>query len=104
MHHKNTVKEMASKADLSAAIDIVIAEAQTMSRQTEVPKSKFARTKNIRENRHFEKERNRKDEAFSLSEDSSVSPPAPVPQEKPAAISPILDVIKQQLEERMNEK
>ena len=52
---QNAAKEMATKADLSAAIDSVIAEAEEMARQTAVQKSKLARTKNIRENRRAEK-------------------------------------------------
>jgi hypothetical protein len=67
MQRKNAPKEMASKAELTAAIEGVIAEAEEMARQTAVPKSKAERTGNIRENRRREKEANRRDEAFSLS-------------------------------------
>ena len=104
LRQQNAVKEMTTKADLSAAIDSVIAEAETMARQTAIPKSKLARTKNIRENRQAEKERNRKDEAFSLGDNDVPQHINPEPQEKPMAISPTLAMIKKQLEERLNEK
>ena len=104
LRRQNAAKEMATKADLSAAIDSVIAEAEAMARQTAVPKSKLARTKNIRENRRAEKERNRRDEAFSLGDDDVPQTAKPEPQEKPAAISPTLAMIQKQLEERLNEK
>ncbi|MCG9969213.1 Mu transposase C-terminal domain-containing protein [Pelotomaculum terephthalicicum JT] len=104
LRRQNAAKEMATKADLSAAIDSVIAEAEEMARQTAVPKSKLARTKNIRENRRAEKERNRRDEAFSLGDDDVPQTAKPEPQEKPAAISPTLAMIQKQLEERLNEK
>jgi len=104
LRSQNAAKEMATKADLSAAIDNVIAEAEAMARQTAVPKSKLARTKNIRENRRAEKERNRRDEAFSLGDEDVPQTAKPEPQEKPAAISPTLAMIQKQLEERLNEK
>lgn len=104
LRHHNTVKEMASKADLSASIDSVIAEAETLARQTAVPKSKLARTKNIRENRRGEKERNRREEAFSLGKNDTEQTSVPTPQEKPEDISPTLAMIQKQLEERLNEK
>jgi hypothetical protein len=105
LRRQNEAREMATKADLSAAIDSVVAEAEAMARQTAVPKSKLARTKDIRENRRAEKERSRREEAFSLGSD--VPPPTPDSAETPknrAAISPTLAMIQQQLEERLNEK
>ena len=104
LRHQNAVKEMATKADLSAAIDSVISEAEEMARQTVVPKSKLARTKNIRENRRIEKELNRRDEAFSLGDSDMPQEAASEPQEKPVSISPTLAMIQRQLEERLNEK
>ena len=102
LRRQNAAKEMATKAGLSAAIEGVVAEAEAMARQTAVPKSKTARTKNIRENRRNEKERNRRDEAFSLG-DSDALVAIPEPRMKPPAISPTLAMIQQQLEERLNE-
>jgi hypothetical protein len=104
LRRQNSAKEMATKADLSASIDSVIAEAETMARQTAVPKSKLARTRNIRENRRIEKERNRRDESFSLEDDCSTQTAKPEHQEKPAVVSPTLAMIQKQLEERLNEK
>ena len=71
LRRKNAPKEMTSKAELTAAIEDVIAEAEEMARQTVVPESKTERTKNIRENRHKEKEANRQSEAFSLAEEEA---------------------------------
>ena len=101
---QNAPGEMASKADLSAAIDSVIKQAETMAQQTVVPKSKLARTKNIRDNRRAEKERNRRDEAFSHGGGGQPQVFTPEPQEKLGAISPTLVMIQKQLEERLNEK
>ena len=103
LRSKHAAKEMATKADLSAAIDGVVAEAEQMARQTAVPKSKLARTKNIRDNRRVEKEHSRREEAFSLGGDGESQADIHEPQKKPPAISPTLAMIQQQLEERLNE-
>ncbi|MDR1703144.1 MAG: Mu transposase C-terminal domain-containing protein [Clostridiales bacterium] len=106
MQRGNAPKEMASKAELSAAIDGIIAEAEEMSRQTVVPKSKVERIGNIRENRRREKESRRQTEAFTLAEDESPQP-EPVQPESPddsEPISPTLAMLKQMLEERLNEQ
>ena len=101
----NSSKEMASKAELSSAIDGVIAEAEKMARQTIVPKAKSERTKNIRANRNNEKVANRQTEAFSLdAEKSEVPMPQPKQGTNEEPISPITAMIKEQLEERLNEK
>jgi len=103
--HKNKQKEMAFKAELSAAIDDVIAEAEEMARQTVVPKAKSARTKSIRDNRHNEKAANRRDEAFSIGTDGSGNAMPPKAQDSgDGRIPPMLAMIKQQLEERLNDK
>jgi hypothetical protein len=74
MKYGHTPKEMASKAELTAAIDDVIAEAEEMARQTVVPKSNAARTNDIRGNRAAEKAQNRNEEAFVLGDaDSEIS-------------------------------
>ena len=102
---ENTPKAMASKAELSSAIDDVIAEAQGMAKQTIVPKAKSERTKNIRANRSNEKSANRQTEAFSLDAQKPAQPKQAArekPNEEP--ISPIMAMIKEQLEERLNEK
>ena len=100
--HKNTTKEMASKAELSAAINSVITEAEEMARKTVVPKAKSERTKNIRDNRRGEKAANRQDEVFSLGAKETETS---IPQNSSeATISPILAMIKQQLEERLDGK
>jgi hypothetical protein len=103
---KNTPKEMASKAELSAAIDSVISEAEKMARQTAVLKSKSERTKNIRDNRRSEKTANRLDEAFDIGDSGNGVVSAPIPESggKNEEIHPMLAIIKQQLEERHNEK
>jgi hypothetical protein len=106
---KNASKEMASKAELSAAIDSVISEAEEMARQTAVPKSKAERTKNIRDNRRSEKTANRLDEAFEIGDygEPEMEPGAasvPESESKSEEIHPMLAMIKQQLEERLNEK
>ena len=102
---ENAPKAMASKAELSSAIDDVIAEAQGMAKQTIVPKAKSERTKNIRANRSNEKAANRQTEAFSLD---AKKPEAHMPHPNQNAdeepISPIMAMIKKQLEERLNEK
>jgi hypothetical protein len=107
MQRSNVSKEMASKAELSAAIDNVISEAEEMARQTVVPKSKFERTKNIRDNRLNEKEANRRSEAFSLMEEESQEKAAqPLREAIPFAddepISPMLALIKKMQDERFN--
>jgi hypothetical protein len=106
--HKNASKEMKSKAELSAAIDGVISEAEEMARQTAVPKSKAERTKNIRDNRRNEKTANRIDEAFEIGggEPGKETGAASVPESshKSEEMHPMLAMIKQQLEERLNEK
>jgi uncharacterized protein YeeX (DUF496 family) len=105
MQRRNAPKGMASKAELSSAIDDVIAEAEKMARQTAVPRSKSDRTKNIRDNRREEKAANRQDEAFSLGMNKPETPVAPKTQDSDnAPVSSILEMIKQQLEERLNDK
>jgi hypothetical protein len=105
MQRRNAPKEMASKAELSATIDGVIAEAEEMAQQTAVPKSKAVRAGNIRENRRREKEINRQAEAFSLVETESESATEQsISLDDRDQISPTLAMIKQMLEERLNEK
>ena len=101
MKRKNTHKEMASKAELSASIDKVIAEAEEMARQTVVPKSKLERTKNIRGNRASEKAQNRKEEAFVLGNADKLVPAAPDTEED-EDISDTMKMILKDLEERLN--
>ena len=104
----NAHKEMTSRVDLSFAIDGVIAEAEQMARQTIVPQAKAERTKNIRDNRRIEKTANRRDEAFLFdSERAETITPSEKQAEsdsKDSTISPIMAMIKQQLEERLNDK
>jgi len=98
-------QELASKADLFAGIESVIAEAEDMARQTPIPKSKSERTKSIRENRRIEKESNRRDEAFTIGDnDESESVPELVEEDEVQNIPPLLAMIKKQLEERLNDK
>jgi len=101
MQRKNAPKEMASKADLSAAINDVISEAEEMARQTVVPKSKSERTRNIRANRAYEKEQYRKDEAFVLGDANNNSSTAPEMREDDD-ISPTMKMILKDLEERLD--
>jgi hypothetical protein len=103
MQRGNTSKEMTSRAELSAAIDDVIAEAEAMARQTVVAKSKSERTKNIRTNRSFEKEENRKNEAFVLG-DADNQPPGVTPTIQKEEISPDMRMILEDLEARLNEE
>lgn len=98
-------KEMTSRAELSATINDVIAEAEKMARQTAVPKAKSERTKSIRDNRRNEKLANRRNEAFSLGADEPETTTLPESQDDGGEpISPILAIIKQQLEERLHDK
>ena len=101
IHHGNASKEMASKAELTAAINGVIAEAEEMARQTVVPKSKAERTKNIRANRAAEKEQHRKEEAFVLG-DTDNHMPLVLEATEDDNISPDMKMIIQDLEERLN--
>ena len=107
LRRKNAPKEMTSKAELTAAIEDVIAEAEEMARQTIVPESKTERTKNIRENRHKEKEVNRQSEAFSLaeeeSEENTTLRKTTVPHMEDEPIPHMLALIKKMQEERFNE-
>ena len=108
LKRKNEPKEMASKAELAAAIEDVIAEAEEMAKQTVLPKSKAERIKNIRENRREEKELNRRLETFALSDDEAEttgSPPMPEEnlRDDEEQISPTLALIKKMLEARLNE-
>jgi hypothetical protein len=106
MQRQNAPKEMASKADLTAAIDSVIAEAEEMARQTVVPQSKSERTKNIRDNRRVEKTANRLGETFSLGNDETglSAPPQAVVQSTEKPTDPVMAEIMRQLEERLGEK
>jgi hypothetical protein len=106
LHRQNAPKEMASKADLTAAIDSVIAEAEEMARQTVLPKSKAERTKNIRDNRRAEKAANRLDETFSLGDDEQDFAVSTQPKQQVAEkpIDPVMAEIMKQLEERLGEK
>jgi hypothetical protein len=102
---KHEPQELTSKADLLAGIDRVIAEAEDMARQTSVPKSKAERTKNIRENRSNEKESNRHDEAFTIVEnDESENASRIAENDESENIPSLLAMLKQQLEERRNDK
>jgi len=101
MKRKNVSKGMTSKAELTAAIDIVISEAEEMARQTVVPKSKSERTKNIRANRATEKEQHRKEEAFVLGETENQTPLIQ-DTEKDEDISDTTKMILKDLEERLN--
>ena len=101
MQRKNANKEMASKAELSAAIDDVISEAEEMARQTVIPKSKLARTKNIRPNRAAEKEKNRTVEAFVLGAADEQMPLEP-DLDGDEDISADMKMILKDLEERLS--
>jgi hypothetical protein len=104
MKRKNTTKEMTSKAELSAAIDDVVLEAEEMARQTVIPKSKQERTKSIRANRASEKEQNRKDEAFVLGDantDDQIHERSDIIEDE--EISPTMKMILKDLEERLND-
>jgi hypothetical protein len=92
---------MASKAELSAAIDDVISEAEEMARQTVIPKSKLARTKDIRPNRAAEKEKNRIEEAFVLGGTDAQIPLEPDLDED-EDISADMKMILKDLEERLS--
>jgi len=59
-------RELQSRVDLYTEIDKVVAEAEEMAKQTALPSSKTERTSSIRVNRAADKERNRKEEAFSI--------------------------------------
>lgn len=99
----NASKEMTSKAELTAAISDVIAEAEEMARQTVVPKSKAERKKNIRTNRAAEKEQNRKEEAFVLGDvDRQISMKPDAAPKNDDDISDEMKLIIQDLEERLN--
>jgi hypothetical protein len=102
---KNAPKEMTSKVDLSTAIDDVITEAEEMARQTVIPKAKLERTRNIRGNRSAEKAANLQDETFTLAGDGHESPTSQQPKASDGEppIDPILAMIKEQLEERLEE-
>jgi hypothetical protein len=103
LHRKGASKEMASKAELSAAIDGVIKEAEEMARQTAVPKSKLERTKDIRANRAAEKEKNRKEEAFILYGTDDHPPLTLAPEMNNGdEISPDMKMILKDLEERLS--
>ena len=102
MKRGHTPKEMISKAELTAAIDDVITEAEEMARQTIVPKSNAERTSNIRSNRAAEKARNRKQEAFVLG-DANIKDPEAVPDmPKEDEIDSTMKMIIEDLEERLN--
>ena len=101
---KNAPKEMIKKIDLLTEIDNVIAEAEAMARQTAVPKSKTARTGNIRENRRNEKELNRHEEAFRLVHENLSTENIETHEKDDLKNNPILAMIDKDLEERLNGK
>jgi hypothetical protein len=96
-------RELQASVDLSTAIDQIVTEAEQMTRQAAIPASKRVRTANIRDNRAEEKQLLRQAEAFRLGEEPAPAeaPPAE-PEEEP--ISPTMALIKQMLEERLNEQ
>jgi len=103
MKYGHTPKEMASKAELTAAIDDVIAEAEEMARQTSVPKSNAARTSNIRGNRAAEKARNRRNETFVLGgSEPEISAKPDIEEKEGGEISDTMKMIIEDLEERLN--
>jgi hypothetical protein len=99
---KNENRELQSNIDLNTEIEKVVADAEQMAKQTAIPSSKKERTSNIRDNRAEEKDRIRKQEAFTLGVETQMEPVPEKPQEE--EISPTLAMIKRKLEERLNEK
>jgi len=99
--HKNSPKALTRTVDLFTAIDDIVAEAEEMARQTAIPKSKVTRTANIRENRHIEKGLNRHEESFVLGI-GNTNPD--VEKSERGEISPVMKMIIEDLEERLNEK
>jgi len=95
-------RELQASVDLSAEIDKIVAEAEQMSKQTVIPSSKKARTAGIRDNRAGEKQLLRQEEVFRFGKESAPEEALPAePEEEP--ISPTMALIKQMLEERLNE-
>lgn len=102
LRKKHDRSELKARLDLNAEIESVVKEAEQMAKQTAVPASKAARTKNIRANRTAEKESNRQSEAFVLGEaDESLRPLPEVPEEN---VSPVMKMIIKDLEERLNDR
>ncbi|MCL2342618.1 MAG: Mu transposase C-terminal domain-containing protein [Firmicutes bacterium] len=97
LRHQNKNLELQSHVDLNTEVEKIRAEAEEMIKQTALPASKRARTARIRENRAAEKEKIRKEEAFSLGDTpgSSITI-TPELSEKP--IHPITALIKKMAE------
>jgi len=96
----NAPRELQSRVNLNTEVEKIVAEAEQMAKQTELPASKKERTSRIRENRADEKQQIRKKEAFNLGQETaSYEASAPDPSEE--TISPTLAMIKQKLEERL---
>lgn len=68
-------RTLEARVNLSAKVDEIISEAERQASQTELPKSKAQRTKDIRGNRARDKEMLRREEAFVLTDEDA--PPAP---------------------------
>ena len=97
MWRQNKNRELQAQIDLDTEIDMVVAEAEEMAKQTVLPVSKRERTSRIRENRAAEKEQIRKDEAFSLG-NAPESPVTTVPDPSVKPIHPITALIKKMAE------
>ena len=100
LRKKHDRSELKARLDLNAEIEGVVKEAEQMAKQTAVPASKAARTKNIRSNRTAEKELNRQSEVFVLGETDDV--PASLPETQKDNVSPVMKMIIKDLEVRLN--
>jgi len=100
-----STKKIASRIGLSARIDALVEEAESMAKQTAVSASKTERVKSIKENRKVEKQENRRKEAFDVGDKSSKTEKnSEVEDVMKEELSPMLRMIKQNVEERMKKE
>lgn len=97
---RHEVQETEAKLNLGAEIDSIVKEAERMA-EPAVGRSKAERVSGIRQNRKEERDAIRRQEAFSSGgEDAGKHQP----QEETEEISPVLQMIKQKMEERIKDE
>ena len=100
-----STKKIASRIGLSSRIDTVVEEAELMAKQTVVSSSKSERVRSIKENRKEEKLENRKKEVFDIGPpNAKVLDGKAVKETMENDLSPMLRMIKEDLEKRMKKE
>lgn len=97
---RHKVQETEAKINLGREIDSIIKDAEQMSEPAHAG-TKSERLAGIRQNRKEEREQIRKQEAFTAGEESPVKQPA---WEETEEISPVLQMIRKKMEEKIKDE